>query len=108
MFQYRPSEIEALCTACRELAEGQRKEFVLHQQPWVEPVGGCTFVWQLAPRDIGVRLPQSGDAFVLALSSEAWREVEGKLMPFAERSDGFNWLTTDGDVEVLISNTGGW
>jgi hypothetical protein len=48
-------------------------------------------------------------AFVLEYSNEAWREVEGKLSHFVEPTpNGFNWLTTEGDVDVLISTDGNW
>ena len=53
-------------------------------------------------------LPAPGLPFVLAFSDEAWREVEGKLAPFADGSGGFNWLTNEGDVNVLISESGQW
>lgn len=108
MFEFQPNEVEALRTACRELADGKRAEFVLHEQPWVEPIGGCAFVWKFGAKDIGVRLPRPGDPFVFIFSEEGWREVEDKLLPFARSFPGFNWLTNEGDVEVLISNDGRW
>ena len=46
---------------------------------------------------------------ILEYSDEAWREVEGKLSQFVEsRPNTFNWLTTEGDVDVLISMDGKW
>ena len=45
---------------------------------------------------------------MLAFSDEAWREVEEKLLPFSHGSAGFNWLTNEGDVNVLISPDGQW
>jgi len=57
---------------------------------------------------VGVRLPAPGGPFVLEFSAEAWREVEGKLLPFVDGSGGPNWLTNEGDVEVLISLDGTW
>ena len=48
------------------------------------------------------------ETFVLALTDEAWREVVGKLEPFAKSASGFNWLTIEGEVEVLISADGRW
>lgn len=108
IFQFQPGEVEALRTACRELADGKRTEFALHEQPWVEAVGDCAFIWKAGLKDIGVRLPQDGKPFILIFSNEGWREVEDKLLPFARSSTGFNWLTDGGDVEVLISNDGSW
>jgi hypothetical protein len=45
---------------------------------------------------------------VLSFSGEAWHEVLDKLRPFAGDSNGFNWLTNEGDVNVLISPDGAW
>lgn len=108
IFHFQPEEVEALRTACRELAYGKRTEFALHEQPWIDAVGSCAFIWKAGTKDIGVRLPQAGDPFVFNFSDEGWHEVEDKLLPFAESSRGFNWLTSEGDVRVLISNDGRW
>ena len=45
---------------------------------------------------------------LLELAGEAWREVSDKLLPFVDGSDGYNWLTNEGDVKVLISRDGTW
>ena len=108
LFAYRPGEVTQLRRACRELADGQIAEFVLHDQPWIEPVAGCRFIWRVSAEDRGVVLPARESPFVLEFSDEAWREVEDKLLPFAEGSGGFNWLTNEGDINVLISESGQW
>jgi hypothetical protein len=54
-------------------------------------------------------LPSSGAPFVLEFSDEGWREIEDKLLPFLWTSQNrFNWLTNEGDVEVLFSHSGTW
>jgi hypothetical protein len=54
-------------------------------------------------------MPASGERLVLEYSDEGWREVAGKLSQFLEpRPKSFNWLTTEGDVEVLVSVDGTW
>jgi hypothetical protein len=108
LYDYRPGEVEQLRQACRDLADGRIREFVLHDQPWIEPVVGCQFIWQINEKDIGVKLPARGNPLVLLFSVEAWLEVEGKLLPFTKDSKGFNWLTNEGDVNVLISPNGTW
>jgi hypothetical protein len=108
LFDYQPGEVDRLREACGALASGQIREFALHAQPWVEVVGGVEFTWRASAKDDGVRLPANALEFVLEYSDEAWREVEDKLLPFAQGSTGFNWLTNEGDVEVLISLDGEW
>ena len=81
---------------------------MLHDQPWIEQIANCRFIWRASAEDRGVVLPTRESPFVLAFSTEAWREVEDKLLPFAEGSGRFNWLTNEGDVNVLISENGEW
>jgi hypothetical protein len=108
LFDYRAGHVERLRQACEDLAEGRRAEFRLHDQPWVEALGGCRFVWRAGAKDAGVRLPAPSDPFVLEFSGEAWREVRDKLLPFLDDSTGYNWLTNEGEVNVLLSPDGGW
>lgn len=109
LFDFRPEEVNALRDACNDLADGRVSEFAVHEQPWAQPVNGCRFVWRASTRDIGVRTPASQQPLVLEYSDQAWREVEGKLSQIVEpQPDTFNWLTREGDVEVLISMDGNW
>ena len=42
-------------------------------------------------------------------SKEAWLgRSRGKLSPFCGRSDGFQWLTMEGEIDLLISWDGRW
>jgi hypothetical protein len=109
LFAYTVRELEFLRSACRELAEGRRVEFALHEQPWVEPVGGCKFILWSGPKGVGVRVPTTGEPFVLQSSSEGWREMVDKLAMVADVGSGlFNWLTNEGEIAVLISSDGFW
>ncbi len=109
LFEFELADIEKLRAACHDLAERRIDEFVLHDQPWVTSVGGCRFVWCARAHDVGVMLPSSGAPFVLEFSDEGWREIEDKLLPFLWTSQNrFNWLTNEGDVEVLFSHSGTW
>lgn len=109
LYDYRDGELERLRVVCRELADGVRAEFALHEQPWIDAVDGLRFIWRACSQDIGVNMPRSGEPFVLAYSDEAWREVEEKIAGLEESGrGGFNWLTMEGDVGLLISPDGPW
>jgi hypothetical protein len=109
LFDFRPEEVVTLCEACNDLAVGRTFEFAVHEQPWAQPVNGCRFVWRASKKDVGVLVPSSHQPLVLEYSHEAWREMEGKLSQFVEPNPRtFNWLTMEGDVEVLISVDGTW
>ena len=107
LFHFRRDEVEWLRQACRQLADGG-PAIALHEQPWVESVGGCRLVLRAAADDVGVTVPPLTHDFVLTLSSEGWREVKVKLRPFRSGTSGFNWLTDEGDVRVLFSQSGQW
>jgi hypothetical protein len=104
---FRPDEVEQLRQACRNLADGGGA-IALHDQPWVESIDGCRLVLRAAADDVGVTKSAHAPAFELALSSDGWREVEEKLMPFLTDAGGWNWLTDEGDARVLISQSGQW
>jgi len=106
LFDYRDNELELLRIACLELANGLRSEFALHEQAWIEPLGGLRFTWKASAQDVGVKLPVPSQPFVLEFSDDAWREVEGKISFLTPT--GFNWLTNEGEVKVLLSRDGKW
>ena len=108
LFEFQMSEVKQLREVCLALAEDEITEFALHDQRWVNSISNCQFVWRMGSKDTGVMRPNEDEPFVLELSQEAWREVADKLLPFVEGRVGFNWLTNEGDVEVLSSYDGKW
>lgn len=108
LYDFEAAEIDALCEACRGLADGGILEFPLHAETWVESLGGCELTLQISDRDIGVLLPAKGRRFVLAQQSDWWREAAGRIQPFAAGRGGFAWLSAGGDVRVLVSHSGLW
>lgn len=105
LYDWWPEERDALHRAALDLADGHITEFALHEQPWAKPIDGCRFFWRIDRKNIGVRLPEEGREFVLRYGEEAWREVADKI---AALGGGFNWLTMEGEVEVLLSWDGHW
>lgn len=105
LYDWHPEAQDMLRRAALNLADGRITEFRLHDQPWAKPVDGCQFLWRIDRKNVGVRLPDSGRQFVLRYSDEAWREVADKI---AATGGGFNWLTNEGDVAVLLSWDGHW
>jgi hypothetical protein len=108
LFHFVPQEVNQLRQFCNELAYGRAVEIALPEKPWIEAIGGCKFWWRAGSKDVGVLQPAPGDPFELTYSSEAWLEVEEKLSQFVDCRGGFNWLTMEGEVDVLISMDGLW
>lgn len=108
LFDYDPADADALRDACLSLAAGRLAEFNVHAQPWAQPIGGCRLLLRSATRGRGVSFPAPGQPFVMEYDADGWLEVAEKLQPFVDGSDGFQWLTNEGDVNVLISRDGLW
>jgi hypothetical protein len=80
----------------------------VHAEAWVESVGGCRLALRRGTRNQGVREVDPLN-FECVLSSGGWSNVEGMLNPFCDsRTAGFQWLTREGTVSLLISQTGQW
>ncbi len=57
----------------------------------------------------GVRMPTAGEPLVMEYAAQGWLEIADKIVPLDNsQGDGFNWLTEDGDVAVLVSTDGSW
>jgi hypothetical protein len=108
LYEYNQSEVRRLRELVRELASGVRQSISFQNEAWAVPVGGCRLSMWRGSRDIGVRQVAPLD-FECVLSSAGWSNVEGLLDPFCDSdSDGFQWLTHDGRVSLLISQNGQW
>ncbi|GEJ55957.1 hypothetical protein [Anaeromyxobacter diazotrophicus] len=91
------------------IARADRGPFAVHAVRGVEPVGGCHLAAALGDRDRGVR--QVGKlAFEWVLDAEGWAQVNGLLKPFEDPTPGrgFQYLSREGEVRVLISRDGRW
>ena len=56
----------------------------------------------------GVR-QADGLSFQCELNSSGWSNLEGLLDPFCDSDiSGFQWLTRDGTISLLISQSGKW
>jgi hypothetical protein len=90
------------------LIVGDRRDVALHDEKWVEPVGDCRLVLKRGNRDQGV-CQVGSSSFECVLSTDGWSNVEGLLEPFCNSNTaGFQWLTHDGTISLLVSQSGHW
>jgi len=86
-----------------ELANGARERIALDEESWVAPVEGCKLILRRGKRNSGIR--QLGSLnFECELTADGWNNVEGLLEPFCSATTGFQWLTNQGRISLLISH----
>jgi hypothetical protein len=108
LFEFDQSEAQRLRQLVKSLVAGDRQDVALQDEEWVKPVGECCLNLRRGNRNQGVRQEQALK-FECALSPDGWSNVEGLLEPFCEsNTSGFQWLTHDGRVALLISHSGRW
>lgn len=107
LYDYGPSDLAALRDLCLALAAGRLEEVSLDNQPWVNAIGSCRFVLRRSRISRGVRAPTADAPFVMEYTNEGWLEVADKISAL-ERAGGYQWLTIEGDVNVLLSPDGHW
>lgn len=108
IYQFTQSEADRLCKAFISLSSGEREEIAVHEMPGVEAVVECRLFLRRGSKDRGLLTLTDTAAFECILSSDGWKDVAGLTEPFAEGSKGFQWLTTIGDVNWLLSTDGKW
>lgn len=105
---FQNEEIVQLCSLCSALALGVARNIHLQNYSWVELIGGIELVLRRANTDKGIQEPDMGYQFTLDLTAEAWLEIEGKLEPFIKDRTGYQWLSEQGPISLLISANGSW
>ena len=108
LYDFSRTEVQLLRQLIRLLATGERELVALQNEFWVQPIRGCRLTLRQARQNYGVRQADSL-AFDCELNSIGWSNVEGLLDPFCDSdTSGFQWLTREGTVSLLISQSGQW
>ena len=108
LYEFNQSEARQLRQLVKSLVTGDRQDVALENEVWVEPVGECCLSLRRGNRNQGVQQARA-PKFECVLSPDGWSNVEGLLEPFCEsNASGFQWLTHDGRIALLISQSGQW
>jgi hypothetical protein len=108
LYEFDRIEAARLRKIVDSLAFGSRQAVPLHEEAWVEPLGGCKLDLCLAGQDLGV-VQIASFTFRCLLTRERWSDMNGLLQPFSETyCSGYQWLNEDGEVSLLLSHTGTW
>jgi hypothetical protein len=104
--EFNQAEVRQLKELVRSLVSGTRQSVSLQTEAWAQSIEGCCLDLRLGNRDRGIR-QVSPLNFECILTSDGWSNVEGLLDPFCESEvAGYQWLTHDGRVPLLISRNG--
>jgi|SRR5215475_7511465 len=108
LYEFDQPQARQLTALVKSLGAGDCQDVALQNESWVEPVRSCCLNLRVGTRNHGVR--QVGPhRFECVLSLDSWRNMEGLLEPFlGSTSSGFQWLTNEGKVGLLISRNGQW
>ena len=108
LYGYNQTEVHELRKIAGELATGARERISLDGESWIEPVRNCRLCLRRGSRNAGVR-PLGSLNFECVLSPDGWDNFEGLLEPFCDsKTAGFQWLSSQGKISLLISHSGQW
>jgi len=108
LYEFNQAEVQQLRECVGSLGAGTRQNVPLHKEAWTKSIDGCSLNLRLGNRDRGIRRVSLLN-FECTLTSDGWSNVEGLLDPFCESEiAGYQWLTHDGRIPLLISQNGQW
>jgi hypothetical protein len=109
IFSFTNAEVVRLKEISDRLAKGSEHEAALHQEPGVEPMGGCRLQLRVGNRDRGV-IQQAPLQFECVLTTDGWTDLSWLLEPLCarEHSVGYQWLNGKGPISLLLSADGKW
>lgn len=108
LYAFESPDVVALQGLCFALADRRVIEVNFEKQPWVQSIGETRLTLRVGDANRGIRATTSCEAHVLEYTREGWLDITDKLTPFICGATGFQWLNSEGDVNVLISADGLW
>jgi|SRR5580698_5628009 hypothetical protein len=108
MYEFKANEAYELRRVALQLARGVYRSIALQERPTLSLSGGCELALGCEEKDQGV--VETGPLkFSWVLSKPGWIQVAGVIRPFS-RGDlgGFQWLSSVGAIQVLLSPDGRW
>ena len=108
LFDFDLPEVTRLRKIFEDLSQGALQTADLHNEPGIEPIDSCQLTLRVGNRDLGVE--QNGQlGFECVLTPDSWDWVRELVDPFCEgRTGGYQWLSEQGKVSLLLSRSGMW
>jgi hypothetical protein len=108
LYSFTTAEAGRLHDTFSSLASGSLQSVHLADVLTVEPIDDCRITFVRGERDRGV-VPTGEHAFAVELSPSGWDQTAELAKPFREGNVSCHqWLTSAGEIQLLLSPTGGW
>jgi hypothetical protein len=108
LYEFDQPEVLRLRKIAVSLANRSAVNIALHDERDVEAVSSCKLILRSGPKDAGV--VQTGPlTFECTLKPDTWGSVKRLIDPFCEsKIGGFQWLSDQGEISLLLSRSGSW
>lgn len=110
LYAGNPETVQKLSKCIADLISGRLVGFAVHELEGVQSVNGCELYFCVNKQDRGVTRTSITNEFRCQLRRESWADVAEYLEPFCGTNTpvGFQWLTTEGEINLIISSQRGW
>ena len=108
LYEFNRVEAGLLHDVVTRLATGSIEALRLHDQSFIEAVGGCRLTLRVGKRDSGI-VSLDPRNFECVLTTEAWHDVAFLVEPFYESDVArFQWLNERSEISLLLTRDGRW
>ena len=108
LYEFNSKEAYDLRRIALQLAKGREQNVSLHEQPAVIPIGGYELTLHQGEKDKGVK-QVAPLKFTWVLTKSGWLNVGGLIRPFSRGNlGGFQWLSSKGGIQIILSPDGCW
>lgn len=109
LFQFSPGEAQEIHALIADLAGGTSESLQFDELSFVEPRNGIRLALSAGQSDIGLSAGSERQYF-WRLTPFSWETVSMLIEPFlgTDGADGFQYLTDQADLNVLLSPSGSW
>jgi hypothetical protein len=108
LYSFDQPEVLRLRKIVEALSNRSAVSMALHDERGVESVSSCKLILRSGTKDVGV-LQTGPSAFECTLMPSTWKSVKDLIDPFCESSiGGFQWLSDQGKISLLLSRSGSW
>jgi hypothetical protein len=108
LYEFEANEAQSLQRIVLQLARSHAFPVSLHKEQCIQAISECQLTLSRGEKDQGAFETGPMD-FVWVLTDGGWLSVSGLIRPFSRTgSRGYQWLSDQGKIRILISHDGSW